>query len=178
MAVKTAIDFLVVDDDATYRERLVTALRERKYSVLECGGVNDAIALIAANEFSRALVDLRMPERSGLELVEYIAEHQPDCAVVVLTGYGSIATTLSAVKLGALSYLTKPVGVAQILDAFEPDVSPSAELPVPSLPQVEWHHIQRVVNDCDGNISQAAKLLGLHRRSLQRKLQRPPGKIA
>jgi len=125
------------------------------------------------------LLDLKMPGLSGLDLIPEIKKLDSTIAIVILTGYGSIPTAMQALRLGADSYMGKPVDAEQILSAYrELSVdtdSKHAPTTVPSLARVEWEHIQRVLADCDGNISQAAKLLGLHRRSLQRKLsKRPP----
>ena len=124
------------------------------------------------------LLDLRMPETSGLNLIEDIKNLDSTIAVIILTGYGSIATAMQALKLGADHYLSKPVDADQILAAYDElhtDL-PDKKIPdtVPSLARVEWEHIQRVLSDCSGNITQAAKLLGIHRRSLQRKLAKYP----
>jgi len=139
------------------------------------GSPDEAIAAARAESPELALVDLRLPGRSGLELVKALKELDETTNVVVLTGYGSIATALESVRVGATNYLTKPADADQILAAFD-GPAPSAAAPsgVPSLARVEWEHIQRVLADCDGNISQAARLLGIHRRSLQRKLSKHP----
>lgn len=164
---------LIVEDDASLRERVVRAMRDRGYDVR---GVPDhAAALEAAREDSPelALVDLRLPGESGLTVIRDLKELDPSTVVVVLTGYGSIATAVEAVKLGAASYLTKPADADQIVAAFEGmPFDESAE--VPSLARVEWEHIQRVLNDVGGNVSKAARALGIHRRSLQRKLAKYP----
>jgi two-component system response regulator RegA len=118
-----------------------------------------------------------MPGGSGLALVRQIKERQPSAVVVVLTGYGSIATAVEAVKLGAADYLTKPADAADLLRAFGAAPLTPAPAPVheaPSLARVEWEHISRVVADCGGNISQAARVLRMQRRSLQRKLAKYP----
>jgi two-component system response regulator RegA len=122
-----------------------------------------------------ALIDLRMPGRSGIELVAEAKRLQPGVKIVVLTGYGSIATASQAIKLGALQYLSKPADVDEIMLAFskEDDHSLAVEQhegTPPSLARVEWEHIHRVLADCHGNISEAARKLNIHRRSLQRKL--------
>jgi two-component system response regulator RegA len=116
-----------------------------------------------------------MPGESGLDLLRRLMAIDPTTKVLMLTGYGSIATAMEAVRLGAVNYLTKPADVDDILAAFDPeaqagDTSPGLE--TPSLARVEWEHIQRVLNDCDGNLSEAARRLGMHRRSLQRKASR------
>jgi two-component system response regulator RegA len=120
-----------------------------------------------------------MPGRSGLELVRSLIDLNDGMEVLVLSGYGSIATAVDAVKRGAAHYVTKPADVDDLLAAFGRPEAPSppgdAAAPVvPSLARVEWEHIHRVLADCDGNISQAARLLGIHRRSLQRKLAKYP----
>jgi two-component system response regulator RegA len=148
-------------------------LRDKKYGVYEAD--NAHVGLEAFLEYSpgRVLVDLRMPGESGLWLVREIVSRAPECKIVVLTGFGSIATALEAIKRGAINYLTKPASVAQILAAFAPDYLQADELPaqMPSLAQVEAEYVQRVLDECGGNVSQSAKILGVHRRSLQRKLK-------
>jgi two-component system response regulator RegA len=172
---------LLVDDEDVFRGRLARALRERGLDVLEAGDHVGATAVVAARELTYALVDLRLPSGSGLDIVRTIKSTRPDTSVVVLTGYGSIATALEAVKLGATHYLTKPASVDDILAGFVP-ASPAAagdepaEHDVPSLDRVEWEHINRVLTDCDGNVSEAARRLGIHRRSLQRKLAKYPAR--
>ena len=169
---------LVVDDDDMFRERVVRALQARG---LDAGGARDydeAMAAARAESPELALVDLRLPGRSGLDLVRDLKAHDATTRVVVLTGYGSIATAVESVRLGATTYLTKPVDADQIVAAFDRGAAPAeGELPVsvPSLARVEWEHINRVLADCGGNVSQAARLLGIHRRSLQRKLSKDPG---
>jgi two-component system, response regulator RegA len=169
----TSRSVLVVDDDAPFRDRLVRALRDRGFDAM---GVGDhASALSAAQEDSPeiALVDLRLPGASGLDVVRDLKRLDPSTVVVVLTGYGSIATAVESMKLGAASYLTKPADADQIVAAFD-GIQPPDTGDVPSLARVEWEHIQRVLADCRGNISQAARALGVHRRSLQRKLSKFP----
>jgi two-component system response regulator RegA len=127
-----------------------------------------------------AVVDLRLPEMGGLNIVRELRNLDETTCIIMLTGYGSISTALAATKLGANHYLSKPSDADQILGAYDKITTGSSdhEAPsgteVPSLARVEWEHIQRVLVDCQGNISQAAKLLGLHRRSLQRKLAKYP----
>ncbi len=168
---------LVVDDEDVFRNRLVQALRDRQF---EAYGAADATAAIESAERETpecAVVDLRMPRLSGLHVVRRLHELDPTTRIVVLTGYGSIATALDAVRSGAIHYLTKPADIDEIVRAFDHDGAPSPEPPpptVPSLDRVEWEHIERVLSDCGGNITRAASLLGLHRRSLQRKLAKWP----
>jgi two-component system response regulator RegA len=186
---------LVVDDDDTYRTALARAFERRGYAALPARSVAEALAHAEQHAVSFASVDLRMPGATGLDLVRRLTALHPEAVVVVLTGYGSIASAVEAVKLGARDYLTKPADVNDLLRAFGvPDAAPShdpnASRPalrpppsppapegareVPSLARVEWEHISRVVADCGGNISQAARLLRMQRRSLQRKLAKYP----
>lgn len=174
------IRMLVVDDDNSFRDRLVRAFQMRG---LDAHGAHDAVEAMnkaRAIKPHRAVVDMRMPGKTGLELVKDLTAFDPNILVVVLTGYGSIATAVEAVRNGALDYLNKPVDTDQILSVFERDeheASPTAKDAVeqtPSLARVEWEHIQRILLDCGGNISQAARKLGIHRRSLQRKLSKLP----
>jgi two-component system response regulator RegA len=155
---------------------LARAFAERQFEVFSAANVEQALELAKRESPEFALVDLRMPGASGLELVEALRAIDQATRIVVLTGYGSIATAVQAIRLGATHYLTKPVDVDQILQALAGQASASeAEGSVPSLARVEWEHIQRVLSDCAGNVTQAARLLGLHRRSLQRKLAKDPG---
>jgi two-component system response regulator RegA len=164
---------LMVDDDGPFRERLVRTMRDRGY---EGSGVADhPAAITAAREDSPelALVDLRLPGESGLSVVRDLKALDSPTVVVVLTGYRSIATAVESMKLGAASYLTKPANADQMVAAFD-GTQPSDGGEAPSLARVEREHIQRILADCDGNVSQAARMLGIRRRSLQRKLAKRP----
>jgi two-component system response regulator RegA len=170
---------LVVDDDAVFRPRLARALRERGYEVVEAADVATATRAGAASRIDHAVVDLRLPDGTGLEVVRAIHDAHPEARIVVLTGYGSIATALEAVRMGAMHYLTKPVTVDEVLAGFEGGARGDGDPPrdhddVPSLARVEWEHINRVLADSGGNVSEAARRLGMHRRSLQRKLSKKP----
>jgi two-component system response regulator RegA len=170
---------LVVEDDDALRQRLARAFRDRGFTVDEAADEAAARAAVAARVPDLALVDLRLGRDSGLRVVASLAALPRAPVVVVLTGYGSIATALEAVRLGAAHYLTKPADVDQLVAAFDPapgqgpEPAPGA---VPSLARVEWEHINRVLTDCGGNISQAARALGIDRRSLQRKLAKYPAR--
>jgi two-component system, response regulator RegA len=186
---------LVVDDDDTYRTALARAFERRGYDALPARSVGEALAHAEQRAVSFASIDLRMPGASGLELVRRLTALHPEAVVVVLTGYGSIASAVEAVKLGARDYLTKPADANDLLRAFGVPAAPLSQgtgegrpappaptsaqgsddaREVPSLARVEWEHISRVVADCGGNISQAARLLRMQRRSLQRKLAKYP----
>jgi two-component system response regulator RegA len=173
------VSLMVVDDDETYRARLVRAFQGRGFEAQGAPDGEAALALAQKESPEYAVVDLRMPGMSGLDVVRELKAIDATTNIVVLTGYGSIATALEAVRLGATHYLTKPADVDDILAAFArasggPAEPVAIEHAVPSLARAEWEHINRVLNDCGGNISQAARLLGLHRRSLQRKLSKYP----
>ncbi len=166
---------LVVVDARSFRERLVSALEARDIEAWGAGSPEEAKQVALRSEPSRAVVDLRMPGGSGLDLVSDLLEMEPQMEIVVLTGYGSIATALEATRRGALDYLMKPADADQILGAFEKSGrKPAVKGTVPSLARVEWEHIQRILTDCGGNISQTARVLKIHRRSLQRKLSKYP----
>lgn len=181
MSAPHAPSLLLVDDDDVLRERLARAFVQRGYEVRTATTVAEAIASADADSPELAVVDLRMPDGSGLRVVRELARIDPQTKIVVVTGYGSIATALEAVRLGAVHYLQKPADADEILAAFaraelSVDAAPEPPATVPSLARAEWEHIQRVLADCGGNVSQAARLLGVHRRSLQRKLSKHPSR--
>jgi two-component system response regulator RegA len=174
-----AAPILIVDDDEVLRERLGRAFRDRGFATAVAADYDEALARARADAPGSAVVDLRMPGRSGLELVRALRDLDPMIAIVVLTGYGSIATAIEAMRLGARYYLPKPADADDILAAFARGAAPplaATEPPdaTPSLARAEWEHMSRVLADCGGNVSEAARRLGLHRRSLQRKLQKYP----
>ena len=180
---------LLVEDDDHLRRILGRALQARGYEVHEAPSFEAAVErLLGLRSLTAAILDLRLPDGSGLDLLPMIKRHSGGARVVLMSGWGSIATALAAIRGGAVDFVSKPVVVDDLLEALEgtpeePE-GPTAggetgdaeeETTVPSLNRVEWEHIQRVLANCDGNISQAARLLGIHRRSLQRKLaKRPP----
>ncbi|MEN9581344.1 MAG: hypothetical protein RJA70_4353 [Pseudomonadota bacterium] len=171
---------LVVDDDDLLRQQLARAFERRQLEVRSCTGFVEAKSLLETGYSPElAVVDLKMPDGNGLRLVELLHQADPNTKTVVLTGYGSIATAIDAVRLGATYFLQKPADAEEVLGAFlrdSPNLEGGAEteLKAPTLARAEWEHIHRVLNDCQGNISEAARRLGLHRRSLQRKLQKFP----
>lgn len=167
---------LVVDDDEAFRTRLGRAMTERGFVVTLAADAEAALASSAeAPEY--AVIDLRMPGKSGLELLAALRERDPNTRVVMLTGYGSIPTAVDATKKGATAYLTKPADADEVLRALLGQDSPVSLGETPSLARAEWEYIHKVLADCGDNVSEAARRLGLHRRSLQRKLQKyPPSK--
>jgi len=178
---QTAVEHLVVlvvDDDDIFRNRLCRAFRDRGCEAHESDTAEETLRLAGSLSPDLVLLDLRMPGLSGLDLIQDIKKLDSTITVIILTGYGSIPTAMQALKLGADHYLGKPADVEQILGAYLEIRTESSgkNIPtaVPSLARVEWEHIQRVLSDCSGNITQAAKLLGIHRRSLQRKLLKYP----
>jgi len=171
----TSIPWLVADDDGPFRAALAAALARRGHDVRIAASLAEAVALCEGWTPARAVVDLRMPG-GGMELLRELRRRFPDVAVVVLTGYGSIPSAIEAVKSGAVNYLTKPAEPAEIEAAFtDQGGAEGAEVDhVPSLDRAAWEHLQRVLSECSGNISEAARRLGMHRRTLQRKLQKLP----
>jgi two-component system, response regulator RegA len=172
--------YLLVEDDSAFRERLARALTARGGVILPAADLASARSTWQANALAGAIVDLRLPDGDGLTLVRELSAAQPGLPTVVLTGFGSIANALEAVRLGARDYLTKPADADQILlaalrgERIVRDNPKEVPAETPSLDRVEWEHIQRVLADCGGNISQTARLLGLDRRTLQRKLGKFP----
>jgi two-component system response regulator RegA len=173
---------LLVDDDEVFRQRLARAFRDRGWEVREAADLDAALAAAEEETPEHVVVDLRLPGGSGLEAVRRLKALDETTSIVVLTGYGSIATGLDALRLGAAHYLTKPADVDEVIAGFarggghvDADVpAPDPTIDTPSLARVEWEHINRVLADSGGNVSEAARRLGLHRRSLQRKLAKYP----
>jgi two-component system response regulator RegA len=167
---------LLADDDPTFCAVLSRALEKRGFSVAVAHSVEQALPLAKSNPPEYAIVDLKMSGASGLTLVQALHELDAATRIVVLTGYASIATAVEAVKLGATQYLAKPANADEIVAAF--GHSPSAKLPFSAQPssvdRLEWEHIQRILQEQQGNISATARLLNMHRRTLQRKLAKRP----
>ncbi len=168
---------LLVDDDDTFRGVLAGALAARGYAVQTAADATAAMALARGTRFDDAIVDLRLPGTSGLALIEQLRCLHSGIRIVVLTGYASIATAVEAIKLGAVHYLAKPADADEIVAALT-RAAGSSLTPVagdrPSIKRLEWEHIQKVLSDSAGNISEAARRLRMHRRTLQRKLKKRP----
>jgi two-component system response regulator RegA len=167
---------LLVDDDATFCAVLARAMTRRGFEVTLAHSVEQAMPLIDASPPEYAVVDLKMGNASGLMLVKRLHELDSATRIVVLTGYASIATAVEAIKLGATQYLQKPANADEIVAAFGHTARPDAPLNAQptSVDRLEWEHIQRVLHAHQGNISATARALNMHRRTLQRKLGKPP----
>jgi two-component system response regulator RegA len=166
-------DWLLVDDDETFLQVLQRSLQRRGISADCASNGNDALALLASRPFSKCILDLNLAGESGLQLLPKLLAKQSDLDILVLTGYGSIATAVEAMRRGAANYLCKPVVVGQLIAGFEKlDQVPDVRKEPPSVEEMEREHIQRVLNEHDGNISATARALNMHRRTLQRKLQK------
>ncbi|MEX0645725.1 MAG: ActR/PrrA/RegA family redox response regulator transcription factor [Parvularculaceae bacterium] len=172
-AIHPSVDgasLLIVDDDEAFRLRLGRAMERRGFRPALASGVKEAIALAKADPPDFAVVDLRLEDGDGLDVVNAIHELREDCRVVMLTGYGNIATAVAAVKAGAIDYMSKPADADDVVKAL---LAKGGERPEPpenpmSADRVRWEHIQRVYELCDHNVSETARRLGMHRRTLQR----------
>ena len=161
---------LLVDDDEPFLRRLTKAMEKRGFRVESAGSVAAGRAIATARPPAYAVVDLRLTDGNGLDVVEVLNDKRPDCRVVVLTGYGAIATAVAAVKIGATDYLSKPADASDITNALlasGDDLPPPPENPM-SADRVRWEHIQRVYELCDRNVSETARRLNMHRRTLLR----------
>lgn len=168
---------LIVEDDIDFAETLARAMRKRDIEVVIAHNAAGALAVAEAFLPSHAVVDLKLPGESGLRVVADLSQRWPAMRIVVLTGYASITTAVEAVRLGAQHYLAKPANADEILAALQRD-APDAELDIATEPlsvaRLEWEHIQKVLAEHEGNISATARALKMHRRTLQRKLDKHP----
>ncbi len=177
----TARPLLIVDDDATFVRVLARALGSRGFEVITADHADAARALTRRHRPQYCVLDLKLGDENGLRLIPELHALVADMRILLLTGYASIATAVEAIKRGAHDYLTKPVDADAVVRALldgdagsadeEPLDAPEAPL---ALRRLEWEHIQRVLTECDGNISETARRLGMHRRTLQRKLGKHP----
>lgn len=168
---------LIVDDDDVLRSRLQKAFTKRGLIVFCADGYDSALQVASEQKPNMAVLDLKMPGKNGMELLKDLLEVSPDTRAVILTGYGSITNAVDAVKIGAVNYVTKPADADQVLAALEGRSShkkstDDEDLHPPSLAEAQWEHIQRVLADSGGNISEAARRLDIPRRTLQRKLKK------
>jgi len=172
----TTKSFLLVDDDAVFCQVMKRALERRGYYVVTCTDSASAEKHARGWAFDLAVVDLKIAQESGLSLIKSLKQINPATDIIMLTGYSSISTAVEAIKCGALNYFCKPVDVDELLRSFseEHTTSEVSSMTAPSLGRMEWEHIQKTLHDCQGNISATARALGIHRRTLQRKLQKHP----
>ena len=169
--------YLLVDDDMVFGETLARSLGRLGKRVAVAHHENGALEINRLQKPERIVLDLKLEHSSGLHLIQRLKADNPQSSIVILTGYSSIATAVEAIKLGAHHYLCKPASVEEIINAFEKTSGdPGASLAgnPPSVERLEWEHIQRVLDEHEGNVSATARALGMHRRTLQRKLSKKP----
>ena len=167
---------LLIDDDPAFLQVMSRALTKRGYEVFHAETAEQALNLAETNRPDKAVVDLKLETSSGLDLIPALKALNPDMTIVVLTGYASITTAVTAIKRGAVNYLAKPVQVDDVVNALtgaEPETAEEDYTPM-SVERLEWEHIQKVLQEHDGNISATARSLGMYRRTLQRKLAKKP----
>lgn len=172
-----AMTILMVDDDEVFCQVMQRALVRRGFQVEVCLNIASAERAVQEQHFKEAIVDLKIAQESGLVLLKSLKAINPDIKIIMLTGYSSVSTAVEAIKLGALNYFCKPIDVDHILNAFalkDVAIENLAPISTPSLDRIEWEHIQKILQDHQGNVSAAARTLGMHRRTLQRKLQKRP----
>jgi two-component system, response regulator RegA len=172
-------NLLLVDDDVTFCSVLKPALEKRNFHVLVANDITSGIQLAHEHDPEYAVIDLRIGHESGLEMVKALIEIDSNTQIVMLTGFASIATAVEAIKLGAIHYLTKPANADEIVGALyknEGDATVAISDNPLSVKRLEWEHLQKVLMQHDGNISAAARALNMHRRTLQRKLEKRPVK--
>lgn len=181
MTLGSRLHFLLIDDDVIFNDTLSRSIQRQGYSVSTANDGVTALSQAKNTPPDYIVLDLKLGEETGLDLIEPLNQIAPNGKILVLTGYSSISTAVAAIKLGAANYLCKPVRTSEILTALvdKPTIS-TLDSPgqddAPSVKRLEWEHIQRVLQEQDGNISAAARILGMHRRTLQRKLQKRPVK--
>ncbi|MGD2133239.1 MAG: ActR/PrrA/RegA family redox response regulator transcription factor [Maricaulaceae bacterium] len=161
---------LVLDDDQPFRTRLARALAQRGFDVTDVATVSEAMDAARGAPPAFAVLDMRLEDGNGLDVVDELHRQRPDCRVVMLTGYGNIATAVAAVKAGAIDYLAKPADADDVAKALiaQPGGQPAPPENPMSADRVRWEHIQRVYELCDNNVSETARRLNMHRRTLQR----------
>lgn len=172
-----SLSILILDDDITFAETLARSFTRKGFQSLIAHSLAQASAQLELYQPDYAVIDLKIDQESGLQFLPLLKARSPNTKALILTGYSSISTTVEAIKLGCVNYLCKPVNTEEILQALEHSQA-SADVPLPEAPpsvnRLEWEHIQRVLSQHEGNISATAKALGMHRRTLQRKLQKRP----
>ena len=161
---------LIVEDDKAFLERLARAMETRGFAVTSCDTVTDGLAQIGRSAPAFAVIDLRLGDGNGLDVVSALKRKRPDARAIVLTGYGNIATAVTAVKMGAVDYLAKPADADDVVSALLSTTTEKSEPPQNpmSADRVRWEHIQRIYEMCNRNVSETARRLNMHRRTLQR----------
>lgn len=170
---------LLIDDDALYLRALQRSLERRGHDIRTTGTAAEAIEIAHGQKPDYALVDLKLAEQNGLDLISPLRTAHKSMLIILVTGYASVATAVEAIKRGADHYLAKPTTVETILRVIASkatDLPAEPEITMTPLSRLEWEHIQQALIDSNGNVSLAARLLGMHRRSLQRKLAKRPGR--
>ena len=167
-------EILIVDDDLPFRERLTRSMEKKGFEVFSSPGFKDSLLKVNEISFNYAVVDMRLEDGSGLELIKELQKISPQTKSLLLTGYGNIATAVAAIKSGAIDYLPKPAEIDQIYDALtnsKETLPPPPENPM-TADRIRWEHIQRVFIQCNRNVSETARRLRMHRRTLQRILNK------
>jgi len=170
---------LVIDDDEVLRYSMLRALGRYKFELYEASSRATTQSILEQHEIDSVVLDLRLGDESGLELAQWLLKQSPGIEIVIITGYASVSTAVEAIKIGVKDYLIKPVSVEEIVNAFNnrgADAKKAIKVDPVSTKRLEWEHIQKVLLEHNGNISHAAKALKMHRRTLQRKLQKKPVK--
>lgn len=171
-------NILIVDDEVHFSQVLARSLGKLEHIVTIANSSQQAIKICQQQKFDWIVLDLRLAQESGLKLLPELKQLQASSKIVMLTGFASIATAVESIKLGAFNYLHKPATIKELLNAFEQNDEQLEEIneqPM-SVERLEWEHIQRILNEHDGNITLTAKALNMHRRTLQRKLQKRPAR--
>ena len=170
IAEMTDKSLLIVEDDKAFLERLARAMETRGFDVTTCDNVSEGLSHIGKAPPAFAVVDLRLGDGNGLDVVSALKLQRPDARAIVLTGYGNIATAVTAVKMGAVDYLSKPADADDVVAALMASGTEKSQLPANpmSADRVRWEHIQRIYEMCSRNVSETARRLNMHRRTLQR----------
>jgi two-component system, response regulator RegA len=175
--VQAMVSVLIIDDDAQFAKQLARSLERRGFHCQHAANLTEATQRVEQQIFAHVLLDLKLGNESALQAIAAIRAKQTRAKIILLTGYASVATAVKAIKLGADDYLPKPASMAQLLQAMSEDAEGIVENEpeyMLRLQRLEWEHIQQALLETGGNVSAAARLLGLHRRSLQRKLDKKP----
>ena len=167
-------DLIIIDDDLLFRDRLARSMEKKGFHVESYGDVISSMRRISEKNFDYAIVDMRLEDGSGLEIIKKIKDKSPETRSLLLTGYGNIATAVAAIKTGAIDYLPKPAEIDQIYEALtsSQDILPPSPKNPMTADRIRWEHIQRIFIQCNRNVSETARRLRMHRRTLQRILNK------